>query len=594
MSNASVTEYLYLPDGVLKDRGGLTIKTSATLAVYLTDALQYLFSYPYGCSEQLASKLSAIAIGKRALSLPNVAQKFTFPTVTFNGTEYTVDQAVSIGLTQIYDNQTPSGGFSYYKGLPESPYLTSAVLDSLLEVKKAGYIVRQSVIDDALNYLASEAPVMRQNGNADSLIYAAYVMKRGGRGNPFAGDIEAIATTQYLSDSASSNTLGYLAILSAEGGMSDAFKQKVFATLLNRVDIDSRGAYVKPNAHNFGWMYYETTEKDTALLLKALVTDKREYPETGNLLRWLLASRSVDGAWGSTNTSVATIDALADYLSWKRETESSFSLATLLDGDTVSKTDFTKDNILSSVQTFLPVSGIALGAMHTLSFEKTNNNTLPNNFYYDLSLKYYLPANQIAPRDEGVAITREFYSLTDVNEEHPLSSAKVGDIVKGVLTIVSPKERHLFAIEDYIPAGFELVNFNLATEDQTSETQDYGVNKTNAPVAHAGGTTSGFSLANFFSAFLSAFGWRTNDVALPEDIFDPSIAYQKFYPDFQELHDDRLFLFSEDVAPGTYRYEYFVRATTPGTFNHLPAVASDLYFPENFGRTSGSLFTVEE
>ncbi|MDO8523609.1 MAG: hypothetical protein Q7R74_00090, partial [bacterium] len=59
-------------------------------------------------------------------------------------------------------------------------------------------------------------------------------------------------------------------------------------------------------------------------------------------------------------------------------------------------------------------------------------------------------------------------------------------------------------------------------------------------------------------------------------------------------HDDRLFLFAQDVPAGAYTYEYYVRATTPGTFSHLPAVASDLYFPENFGRTAGSLFTVEQ
>ena len=71
-------------------------------------------------------------------------------------------------------------------------------------------------------------------------------------------------------------------------------------------------------------------------------------------------------------------------------------------------------------------------------------------------------------------------------------------------------------------------------------------------------------------------------------------VYQTFYPDFDELHDDRIFLFADDLAPGAYTYEYYLRATTPGAFSHLPAVASDLYFPENFGRTAGSTFTVEQ
>ena len=130
------TEYLYIPDGVLADRGGLTIKTSATLAGYLSDAIKYLFQYPYGCSEQLASKLSAIAITKRALAVPNVGSQFTLPTITFSGKDYTVDQAVQLGLSQIYDNQTVDGGFSYYKGLDASPYLTIGVFNTLVDLKE--------------------------------------------------------------------------------------------------------------------------------------------------------------------------------------------------------------------------------------------------------------------------------------------------------------------------------------------------------------------------------------------------------------------------------------------------------------------------
>ena len=60
------------------------------------------------------------------------------------------------------------------------------------------------------------------------------------------------------------------------------------------------------------------------------------------------------------------------------------------------------------------------------------------------------------------------------------------------------------------------------------------------------------------------------------------------------MHDDRIFLFVEDLRPGTYKYEYFIRATVPGTFSHLPAVASEMYFPENFGRTAGSVITVSQ
>ena len=64
------------------------------------------------------------------------------------------------------------------------------------------------------------------------------------------------------------------------------------------------------------------------------------------------------------------------------------------------------------------------------------------------------------------------------------------------------------------------------------------------------------------------------------------------YPYFTEAHDDRVFLFKENLTPGVYEYEYYVRALVPGTFQHLPAIASEMYFPEVFGRTEGNTFTV--
>jgi uncharacterized protein YfaS (alpha-2-macroglobulin family) len=77
--------------------------------------------------------------------------------------------------------------------------------------------------------------------------------------------------------------------------------------------------------------------------------------------------------------------------------------------------------------------------------------------------------NTIQDSKAGVdSIKMESKSLLDTAEEKPLQTAKVGEVIKGKLTIISPKNRNLFTVNDAIPAGFELVNFNLATEDQTN------------------------------------------------------------------------------------------------------------------------------
>jgi len=63
-------------------------------------------------------------------------------------------------------------------------------------------------------------------------------------------------------------------------------------------------------------------------------------------------------------------------------------------------------------------------------------------------------------------------------------------------------------------------------------------------------------------------------------------------PNHTESHDDLVFLYVEQLSPGVYEYEYFLRALIPGEFQHLPARAEELFFPEVFGRTDGDVIEV--
>jgi len=51
-------------------------------------------------------------------------------------------------------------------------------------------------------------------------------------------------------------------------------------------------------------------------------------------------------------------------------------------------------------------------------------------------------------------------------------------------------------------------------------------------------------------------------------------------------------LYMEELSEGVYEYEYYLRALVPGEFQHLPARAEELFFPEVFGRTGGEVFEV--
>jgi uncharacterized protein YfaS (alpha-2-macroglobulin family) len=601
-TQSMANEYVWLPDAIVKDRGGVTIQTSATLAVFLSDALKYLFSYPYGCSEQIASKLRSIAIVKRGLQVQDLQKSFNLPEVTFDGATYSVDDVVKLGLSQIYQSQKEGGGISYYANLAPDYSLTLSVLDTLVELKKAGYAVDGQVMSDAAKYLYTQLSTNYQiYQNKDLVILSAYTLSQIPQyqnNNLLTTDISNIVgNAGFIHDQVSSESLAYLAMV-VTNGYPSTVKESIFKALGNRLTIDSRGSHIEGNS-DWLYYYYETPVKDTALFLKAFADDQRDSPELANVIRWITRSRDADGAWGSTNNTAAVVDAFTDYLNWKQEMKSSFALLLGLDGKQVASFDFNASTILTTFSQFMPVSDFSTNAMHTISFQKQDKNSQQNGFYYDMSLQYYLPADQIAPRDEGFSIQRAFYTLDDKDLQNPVTSAHQGDVLRGHLTIVVPETRNFVSVEDFIPAGTELVNFNLATEDQTLQSQ---VPSQNAPYynynsSNYGAAAAFLNLGSLMDRIKSFFGVGSPTKTVPPTALSQQevaalIPNTTLYPDATESHDDRLFLFVQHLAPGVYNYDYFVRALVPGTFNHLPATVSELYTPENFGRTGGEQFTV--
>ncbi|MCK5320064.1 Ig-like domain-containing protein [Candidatus Parcubacteria bacterium] len=566
--NDKASEYIFLPDNIIKDKGELTIKTSATLAVFLSDALNYMLAFPYGCSEQIASKLSTIAVIKKGLNLENIGDKFQIKDIEYENKFYTIDELMAVGLNELYQNQRSDGGFTYYNYGHSNFYLTLHLVNTFKQIQDAGYDVDEEKIKKACSFL--ENKINRDHNfynNKNTVILTAYALSQWESikhlSPTLANKIKTfIQNEKFILEDISNTSLVYLAMLLTDNPkiFNFNYKQKIYNTLENRIEIDSRGSYLSKNK-TWLWQYYETPIKNTALLLKALVKDKRDNAILDNIMRWLLRSRNKDGAWGSTNNTLSVVDAFTDYLLWQEENKSDFELRVALDNKEIGNFDYAPANILQQDTITISLDEMQFGAMTPLTFNRTNRNKLNNNFYYDVSLKYFLPIDTVPPRDEGFTITRELYALDDEEYKYPVSSAKVGDILRGHIKIITPKARNFVAIEDFIPAGVELVNFNLDTESEESLTGKKSADKN--PYGYRGGN------------------WRDWQRS------------RQIRPDAVEMRDDRLFLFKERLLEGTYIYDYYVRVLIPGKFHHLPAVASEMYFPENFGRTGGGWFGVE-
>jgi uncharacterized protein YfaS (alpha-2-macroglobulin family) len=187
--------------------------------------------------------------------------------------------------------------------------------------------------------------------------------------------------------------------------------------------------------------------------------------------------------------------------------------------------------------------------------------------FYALRLQYARSQMPTAPLDRGFFVQRRYERIDPGTLGQPraagvaTSAFTAGDLVRVVLHVVVPQRRNFVVVDDPIPAGFEIVNFDLATSAQ-----------------------------GYRSAGDGETADEPQDHDYDQDYGDVDELYRPF--DHRENRDDRLVLAASDLETGTYRYEYVARAVTPGRYLLPPAHAEEMYTPETFGRTEASTIEI--
>lgn len=176
--------------------------------------------------------------------------------------------------------------------------------------------------------------------------------------------------------------------------------------------------------------------------------------------------------------------------------------------------------------------------------------------YYRLGMSYAPLDLQLGSTDYGFTVERTYEAIDDPQDvERDADGSwrvKAGARVRVRVTMVAPSRRYHVALADYLPAGFETLNPELAVTEKIPED-----NKEES--------TSGLS-------------WWLR---------------RRVWFDYQNLRSERSEAFTTLLWGGVYNYSYVVRATTPGVFIAPPAKAEEMYHPETFGRSRSDRVRVE-
>jgi len=513
--------------------GSLSISVSPSLAAYLPKALDYLVAYPYGCTEQVMSGfLPMVALSKlEGMGAVDVQKSRD------------LEKMVTTGLQRIYNFQLSDGGFGYFEESERSyPSLSAYILHGLTITKNAGYSVDQNVIDRVIAYLENELRIqdLKNPLSLTDRAYILFALSEAGKTN-----VSLLNNLYEQRDQLPLFAQAQLAMSFENAGSGKA--DTILKAILNRTLVDSRGTHFEEDDDDYWSIVMNTTQRTTAIVLQAMVRIDPENALIPNVTRYLLTARR-DGHWDTTQSTVHSLLAFHDYLQLTGELDADFQGGIEVNGKRMLTWDVDEAQALLRKEITMSLEDLKRGEENDVKIGLEGKGRL----YYDLLLSYLFTGDRIEPAEEGIGIQRSIRPLEGVM---PAAGPKVGGTYVVKLTLTVPQQRNYVAVESPVPAGMEIVDVSLETSQK--------------------------NLLSGVDSATTSWGW---------DYWEKGLWYFRH----REIRDDRLFLFAETLPPGVYDYNYIVRATTPGTFRQRPTRAFEMYFPEVFGQTEGTLVKITE
>jgi alpha-2-macroglobulin len=542
-ASGAIVQPVKAPSDVFKQFGGLEVQTSSTQLQALTDAVLYLVAYPFECSEQLSSRVLAVAALRDVLTAFK-AKEMPKPEE--------MNAAVARDIKRLQGMQNDDGGFAFWRRGDESwPYVSIHAANALARAKEKGYDVPQSMLDRSKSYLRGvESHIPKFYGRTARATLVAYALNVRSR----MGDRDAARARRLIAeeglDKLSLEAVGWLLPVVSGDANSAAEVAAIRRLLNNRAEETAGTAHFTTSYGDDDYLLLHSSRRVDGVVLEALITDQPESDLIPKIARGLLAHRT-KGRWENTQENCFVLLALDRYFqTYERATPDFVARAWL--GDAYAGEQQFRGRSTDRQQFDVPMRYLAdHGAgEQNLTLQKEGAGRL----YYRIGMQYAPASLKLTPADYGFAVERVYEAVDDPKDVRRDADGawhiKAGAKVRVRLTMVAPTRRYHVALVDPLPAGLEAMNPALAVTGSLPEDQ---------------------------KAQPANFGWW----------------WLRPWFEHQNLRDDRAEAFTSLLWEGVYEYSYVARATTPGSFVVPPPKAEEMYHPETFGRGASDRVVVE-
>ncbi len=534
-----VLEVISLPRSFTPTGGGLQVELSPNLAASVFSGLPVLEDYPDEFVEVLLSRLLANLNGYL------LSRQINFSAPDLNDR---LQQFIRRDLNRLLEKKQADGGWGWIAGEPSDFFLSAYGLWVLDQANAAGFVVEPFHVLDANRFVMGglyTPEMVQETTKLDQLAFAYFVLNQHGRQNPVPPELFRLRGRL--------NPWGqaFLAMaLNSSGDTQSA--ETILADLQGSAIRSASGAFWQEEDDSL--FRFSNTYASTAIVLMALLELDPASSLVADGVRYLTLQRGAQG-WLNSYGSGWALAALSRAVRATGELQGNYSFAATLNGAAIASGE------AGGAQSFNPVRAdvnIAQfpSSRNALRIQRTDGS---GRLYYRAILEVGQPVETVPAMDGGIVISREYYlegAVCGVDICPPVAKvnrAMSNPVVQARLSITVAQDLTYLVVEDYLPAGAEIVNTTLQTTRQAAESEQIGVVDQNR--------------------LDRGWGW--------------------WYFGEPRIFSDHIRWVGAYVPAGTYILTYRLMPLQAGEFRVLPARAYAYYFPDIQGRTGGMVFKIE-
>ena len=531
---AKATEQLVIPGFAKDSRGDLSFTIDATRLGVLGSSVNYLFDYPYGCLEQQSSRVLPLMVFAEYIDIFGLDSKVADPA-----------KCVRQYISKWGKYQLDEGGFPYWPGGDYPSFYVSLRLASIYALGlERGYTEDDFGYDikSLLNYLYRTINTYSDDSCNDYLkAYTCYIFA-------CVGDKRLTGMMEKLYAARKGMNLSAESLLAlAYNKSGDAKADELAKDIRKYLQQDGRSVTVLPKLRTNFWDWYNSDSEQMALIMQLFVTLNSKDGMVDKLLYTLLQNQS-HGYWQNTATTSRVLEAIYTYIKERKLDETNYNANVKLAGTNILSGNFkgasAKPQTLKLAFENDAIAKLEKDKIQEIEFEKDGSG----NLYYTVEMRYAVPDEYLAERDEGFKIT---YTIIDPETGSIVNSTGANDCLlklvsgkmyKASIKIEARKSHDYVAMRAPIPSGAEILDSSLVTTGTIDE-------EINGSWRH----------------------WLSN----------------------KTIRDNEVQFFWDYFGSGTTTVNFTFRAARRGVYPVPPVQAECMYESETFGRGDGYLCVIE-